>query len=221
MSLLDPTVFSGTGVTRMALTAGKNGKIYVLNADNLGGYKQGTGGVDLILQTIVTSQAVFGGAGSYPLEGGYIYYTPVGHQTFAYKLGHDASGVPQFISAGQSNEVSAGRVGVGVPTVTSYKGKAGSGIVWMTFFTGDSMQSLMPRDRTLMLVFERDSNGNLYCLGSPVNLPLNCTSVDFGEVSIGSAKTSNVTCTAVINLNSIDGMTVGDARFEVSNATLP
>ncbi|KAK4969922.1 hypothetical protein LTR66_011603 [Elasticomyces elasticus] len=70
-------------------------------------------------------------------------------------------------------------------------------------------------------LYVTDSNGNLYCLGSPVNLPLNCTSVDFGEVSIGSAKTSNVTCTAVINLNRIDGMTVGDARFEVSNATLP
>ena len=43
LTLLDPSVFHGTGVARIAVTAGKNGKIYVLNADNLGGYKMGPG----------------------------------------------------------------------------------------------------------------------------------------------------------------------------------
>lgn len=52
----------------MAVTAGKNGKIYILNADNLGGYRLGTGGSDGIIQTIVTDKSVFGGSGSYPLE---------------------------------------------------------------------------------------------------------------------------------------------------------
>jgi len=52
----------------MGVTAGKNGKIYIVNADNLGGYRLGVGQTDGILQTIVTNQAVFGGVGSYPLE---------------------------------------------------------------------------------------------------------------------------------------------------------
>lgn len=130
--MLDPSVFNGTGVARMALTAGKNGKIYVLNADNLGGFKQGPGQTDLVLQTITTNKAVFGGAGSYPLEGGYIYYTPVGYPTYAYKLGHDGSGNPVFSQVGVTNEVSAGRVGVGIPTVTTFKGRPGTGILWMT-----------------------------------------------------------------------------------------
>jgi iron transport multicopper oxidase len=43
-----------------------------MNANNLGGFKQGPGGTDNVLQTIVANGAVFGGAGSYPLEGGYI-----------------------------------------------------------------------------------------------------------------------------------------------------
>ena len=34
----------------MALISSKNGKIYVLNADNLGGYKQRPGQTDLVLQ---------------------------------------------------------------------------------------------------------------------------------------------------------------------------
>ena len=72
VALLDPTVFNGNGVGRMAVAVGKNGKAYVLNADNLGGFKQGPGGTDDVLQTIIANGSVFAGAGSYPLEGGYI-----------------------------------------------------------------------------------------------------------------------------------------------------
>jgi len=47
--LLDPATFNGTGIERMAVTAGKNGKVYILNADNLGGYKLGLGQTDVCL----------------------------------------------------------------------------------------------------------------------------------------------------------------------------
>ena len=94
-----------------------------MNADNLGGYKLGAGATDNIIQTIIADNAVFGGAGSYPLEGGYIYFTPVGLPTLVYKLGHDQAGNPLFSKVGQSPDNSAGRVGVGVPTITTYKGR--------------------------------------------------------------------------------------------------
>jgi iron transport multicopper oxidase len=42
--LLNSTVFAGTGVAQMAVTAGKNGKAYVMNVNNLGGFAQGPGG---------------------------------------------------------------------------------------------------------------------------------------------------------------------------------
>lgn len=82
IALLDPTVFKGTGVSKIGVTAGKNGKIYILNANNLGGYRLGSGQTDGIIQTIETNKAVFGGSGSYPLEGGYLYSTPVGCKYF-------------------------------------------------------------------------------------------------------------------------------------------
>jgi hypothetical protein len=41
VALLDPSTFFGTGVSRIAVAGGKSGKIYILNADNLGGYAQG------------------------------------------------------------------------------------------------------------------------------------------------------------------------------------
>ena len=74
VALLDPNVFHGTnGVAKIAVTIGKNGKAYILNADNLGGFKQGPGGADGIIQTIIAQGAVFGGSGAYPLEGGEIF----------------------------------------------------------------------------------------------------------------------------------------------------
>jgi iron transport multicopper oxidase len=72
--LLDPTVFAApnVGISRIALSVGKNGKCYILDANSLGGFRQGPQGTDGILQTITAANAVFGGSGSYPLEGGYI-----------------------------------------------------------------------------------------------------------------------------------------------------
>lgn len=121
VSLLDPSVFNGVGVARIAVTIGKNGKAYIMNADNLGGFKLGAGATDNVIQTITATGSVFGGSGSYPLEGGYIYFTPVGSPTVAYKVGLDGSGKPLFSKAGQTADLSAGRVGVGVPTITSCK----------------------------------------------------------------------------------------------------
>ncbi|KAH9212453.1 hypothetical protein DL95DRAFT_304226, partial [Leptodontidium sp. 2 PMI_412] len=66
LALLDPTVFYGTGVSRIALGAGKDAKLFIMNADNLGGFAG-------VIQTINVGKAVLGGCGSYPLEGGYIY----------------------------------------------------------------------------------------------------------------------------------------------------
>ena len=85
-------------MTKMAVTAGKNGKVYILNANNLGGYRLGTGQTDNVLQTIVTDESVFGASGSYPGEGGWIYFTPVGYATYAYQLSFNSAGIPQLRS---------------------------------------------------------------------------------------------------------------------------
>ncbi|KAI9776670.1 MAG: hypothetical protein M1835_005454, partial [Candelina submexicana] len=243
--LLDPTVFNGGGVNRIGLTSGKNGKIYIVNADNLGGYRLGPGQQDGIIQTIQTDHSVFGGAGSYPLEGGYFYFTPVGFPTYAYKLGHDGTGKPAFTNVGHSPENSVARVGVGIPTVTSYQGKEGTGILWMTDPEAGlrAWHAVPGPDGLLKTInlppvtgankFQRpafgdtrlyvtDANGVLTCLGSPVNLPLTCTSpVNFGSVALGDKATQTVSCTANIAITSLDGASVGDLHFEVSNSSLP
>ena len=41
LCLLDPNVFYGTGISRIAVAGGKDGKVYIMNADNLGGFAGG------------------------------------------------------------------------------------------------------------------------------------------------------------------------------------
>ncbi|KAH7403338.1 hypothetical protein BKA64DRAFT_706835 [Cadophora sp. MPI-SDFR-AT-0126] len=242
--LLDPATFSGGAVDKMAVTAGKNGKIYLLSTNNLGGYKLGAGQTDGIIQTISTGKSVFGAAGSYPLQGGYIYVTPVGYPTYIYQLGFTSGGVPQFSKVAETNEISAGRVGVGVPTITSLNGQPGTAILWMTDpDAGIRAWYAVPENGIMKSIpmpqiggankFQRpafgdgrvyttDSNGVLYCLGSPVNLPLNCTSpVDFGEVALGAKATRVVNCTAIAAITSLDGLDTGNDYFKASNANLP
>jgi iron transport multicopper oxidase len=244
ISLLDPTVFVGKGVSRIAVSIGKNGKAYIMNANNLGGFKQGAGGTDNILQTIVAQGSVFGGSGSYPLEGGYIYFTPVGFPTVCYKLGVDSQGAPLFTLVGQTATNGAGRVGIGVPTVTTYKGQAGTGILWISdpnaglqafnavpvngVLTPISLPPTGGLNKFLRPAFGdgrlyvSDSSGNVMCLGSPVALPLQCSQpVDFGDVAIGTTSTKIINCTALIAITSIDGCTTGDGTFHCVNSTLP
>lgn len=106
--MLDPASFQTTTVSKLGLVGGKGGKgrfgtidrkcfrkvanvsiVYLVNMDNLGGYKNGVGQTDAVIQTIqmpsTGSQpgpplgAVFGAIGSYPMpgtQGGYIYVKP-------------------------------------------------------------------------------------------------------------------------------------------------
>lgn len=76
--LLEPAVFATGRAARLGCVAGKTGKLYVLDADNLGDYEMGAGRRDAALQVAQLGGAVFASVGSYPHEGGWLYATPVG-----------------------------------------------------------------------------------------------------------------------------------------------
>ena len=162
----------------------------------------------------------------------------------ASKLGFDSKGRPQFTLVGQSSTNSAGRVGVGIHTITSYQGQAGTGILWIA----DPDQGLLafnavPVNGVLVpitipptgglnkfirpafgdgRVYVSDTNGNVICLGSPVALPLTCTSpINFGNLAIGSTATMTVSCKANIGIQSIIGCVTADSTFQCQNSTLP
>jgi iron transport multicopper oxidase len=188
--------------------------------------------------------SVFGGAGSYPLEGGYIYFTPVGYPTVAYKLGLDGQGAPLFTLVGQTRTSAAGRVGIGIPTVTTYKGQAGTGILWVTDpNAGLQAFNAVPVNGVLTAItipptgglnkfirpafgdgrlYVSDSSGNVICMGSPVANALSCNSpVDFGSLALGETTTATVSCTAVIAITKINGCITEDKTWQCLNSSLP
>ncbi|KAH8752730.1 hypothetical protein F5882DRAFT_385812 [Hyaloscypha sp. PMI_1271] len=52
VGLLDSSVYKATGVSCITITSGKSGVIYVMNADNLGRFKNGPGSMDAVIQGI-------------------------------------------------------------------------------------------------------------------------------------------------------------------------
>ncbi|KUI55535.1 Putative fungistatic metabolite [Cytospora mali] len=237
--------FSGGGVDTVAVACGKNGQCFVMNADNLGGYKNGANQGDNILQTITppSGAAMFSTVSCYPLEGGYIYITPSGAPIYAYALGYDSSGRPQFSYAGETAASTTGRVAISATVVTSLDGQEGTGILWIVDpDLGVSAYEAVPVDGVLTPItlpasgllskFQRlvfgdgryytTSPGYVLAYGSPANSPLNCTGpLNFGDVSIGSSATKNLTCTALIE-TAIESMTIGSTYYKVTESpTLP
>lgn len=228
--LLQPDVFSTAGVRRIGTVAGKTGKLYFLNLDDLGGYQMGTNRKDKALQVIEMAGPVFASAGTWPFDGGYVYVTPVGHQTVAFKFGQNARGEPVFSQAGVTAESAAGRQGVGHATVTSLGGQPGSGILWICDVDGSNLRAYgtVPEDGVLptyglfnnvgQAKFSRPTfgDGRVYltshtgfvtAFGSPVNLPLECSSpYDAGTVNIGESSSTAISCRAKVGGLRVDAV---------------
>ncbi len=71
-------------------------------------------------------------------------------------------------------------------------------------------------------MYVSDNQGHIICLGSPVAIPLICTSpVDFGDLAFGSSATLQVTCTAQIPITSLLGLSTSDKTWVATNGSLP
>lgn len=220
-----PTGFSQGNVRRLAIGNGKNSKAYIMNADNLGGFKTGGGGGDGNLQTIPLGGQSFSTAGGYPLEGGYIYLSSVDSPTIAFKLGADSNGNPLFTQVGQTADTAPNARGTGHTTLTSNNGIDGTGLLWITDTANGNIrvypaippttgvwnhiyEATLPRGQIKYgrvtpgsgRMFVTSNSGTITAFGSPVNQPLNCTSgLDLGTVVIGTKSNVTVSCQPLIN----------------------
>lgn len=224
----------------MGVVIGKSGKMYILNLDNLGGYQQGPNKLDAVPQVLQNENSVYAGAGVYPLEGGYIYVNVIQYPTHVFKFSCDASGNPSFIRIADSPEKNAYVLGVGHGTTTSLNGQAGTGLLWVSDVDGYNLRvyNAIPVDGKLQLIktanipgitkFSRPvfgdgraylgtTQGTLYCFGSPVNLPITCTSpIDFGKVSINNTSVRKlIDCQAHVSTR-INAITIANPNFRIS-----
>jgi len=140
-----PSAFFGTpSIPNLAVVTSKSGDVYLLDRDHLGGYKQGPGGTDAVINTYPDTGWTFASPAVWPGDGGYVYIpniklfgSPDDYFT-AYRYGLDANGRPALTVAGQSSDVFG--LGASSAIITSDGTKSGSALVWVTDRAGTSAQ---------------------------------------------------------------------------------
>ncbi len=134
-----PTEYFGVAAhRRLVVEDGKDGRVFLIDGDSMGGYRQGPGESDAVLQTLGPFNGVWGHPAVYGGQGGWVYVLESAGGGFlrALSYGVNGSGVPQLASAATSNE-SFG-YSSGSPLVTSNGTGAGSAVVWVVYTKGSN-----------------------------------------------------------------------------------
>lgn len=130
-----PDAYFGTStLPHLAMAIGKQGYVYLLNRDSLGGYDQGPGGGDNVVQRLGPFGGVWGRPGVWPGDGGYVYIPTSsgrtdGGELDVYKYGVTGSGSPALSRVASSSDVFG--FGSGSPVITSDGTTSGSALVWI------------------------------------------------------------------------------------------
>jgi iron transport multicopper oxidase len=130
---LNDADFGTAAIPHLGVMVGKGGYVYLLNLDSLGGYDQGSGGSDDVVQRIGPRGGVWGRAGVWPGDGGYVYIptssgSAGGGVLDVYKYGLSGSGQPSLALVATSADVFGW--GSGPPVITSDGTTSGSAVVW-------------------------------------------------------------------------------------------
>lgn len=240
---------AGTSTPHLMVQVGKDGRMFLLNRDNLGGRAQGAGGTDAAVQVVGPYDGVWGhpAAWSGDGSGGYVYTVGNGDVLRAFAAGKDGNNHPTLTLAGTST--ANFWYTSGSPVVTSDGNTPGSGTVWVVNSSGgngaNSMLTAYNADPdstgTMQLIGQwpvgtsakfaiagTDSNrvyigtrdGTILGFGRPATSALAGPSTDFGQVPLNTPKLLNATVTAHQNVT-INSLTMSNAMFTTPALTAP
>jgi outer membrane protein assembly factor BamB len=141
-----PDAHFGTATVPHLITeVGKQGYVYLLDRDHLGGIGEGPDGADAAVQRIGPYGGVWSRPAVWPGDGGYLYEPTASAGTTGggttgnlrvYHSGTDAAGKPALSLVGSSHD--AFGFSSGAPVVTSDGTTSGSAIVWVIWAPGPS-----------------------------------------------------------------------------------
>ncbi len=139
--VLPSPYFGNTTYPELLVEVGKDGRIFLLNAQNLGGREQGAGGTDDTLETLGPYVGVWGHPAAFGGGGGWVYVleSSGGGNLMALSYGVNGSGVPQLTAAATSTDTFG--YGSGSPIVTSNGTKASTAVVWGVYENGNAGKS--------------------------------------------------------------------------------
>ena len=140
---LPPVFGAGTATPNLLFQVGKQGRIYLLDRNALGGFKNGSGGGDVVA-TIDGNEGVWARAAVWPGDGGYLWMpTASGGSSASGSTGHlvanraaTVAGRPTLTRAAASSD--AWPFSSSGPVITSNGTTSGSAIVWLVKSNGGS-----------------------------------------------------------------------------------
>lgn len=130
-----PSPYFGTEeIPHLLVQVGKQGVVYLLNRDELGGMGQGPEDKNADIQETTISNGVWGSLATWPGDGGYVYIPAPGEDPGSgaleiLKYGVDGAGKPELNPVASATGL---EFGSGSPIVTSDQATAGSAIVWIS-----------------------------------------------------------------------------------------
>ncbi|MFF7642179.1 choice-of-anchor D domain-containing protein [Streptomyces canus] len=241
-----PDGFGTAEHPHLLVQQGKDGRVFLLDRDNLGGMGQGPQGGDAAVSMSGPYQGMWGHPAFWGGDGGYVYV--VGNQgpLRALKYGVRNGGTPALTLTGQSQDTFG--YTSGSPLVTSDGTDESSALVWMTSASNASgadgtLRAYNPTpdgngrlqllwsapigtatkfstptaERGKVYVGTRD--GVLYGFGSPARTALTAASLDFGQVGVGGSASAAMKLTATQDV-SITGLKASGA-FSVDPSAVP
>jgi hypothetical protein len=240
-----PDSFGTASHPHVLVQQGKDGRVFLLDRDHLGGRSQGKGGTDAVLGVVGPYQGQWGHPAAWSGGGGYVYVIGNGGPLRALQAGTNGT-LPALSQVGTTAD--SFPYTSGSPVITSDGTKAGSGIVWAVWGNGskggnaqlrayaavpDSQGhlkllwsapigtavkfALPASDSDHIFVGTRD--GKVIGFGRPARSLLTGSPVDFGNVDVGTTTTKTLTLTATqaVNVTAISTA----APFSVTPPTLP
>jgi hypothetical protein len=135
---LNSEYFGTPSTPHLAVAVGKDGYVYLLNRDELGGFMQGPSGSDKVVQRIGPYGGVWSRPGVWPGDGGWVYIpTASGGESSGgssgflrvYKYGVSGSGQPTLSLQATSSD--AFGFTSSMPDITSDGTNSGSALVWV------------------------------------------------------------------------------------------
>ncbi|TVT17109.1 choice-of-anchor D domain-containing protein, partial [Amycolatopsis rhizosphaerae] len=214
-----PSGFGTSSHPRLLVEVGKDGRIYLLDADHLGGAGQAADGGDDVVGVTGPFQGVWGRPGFWGGDGGYVYV--VGNNGPLRALKYSAQG-PSLTSVGTTSD-NFGYTS-GSPVITSSGTTSGSALVWVVYSTGPSGANAqlraydpVPVNGVMQLrysapigtavkfsvpgtdggrVYVGTRDGKVYGFGRPTTAVLATKPYDFGSTAVGGTENATVTVTA-------------------------
>ena len=220
---------AGYGTSRypdLLVEDGKDGRVWLLNRDDLGGVGQGKGRGNGVLGETGPFSGVWGHPAFFGGNRGYVYYVTNQGPMDAFELGA-VDGVPRLSLAGQTVVPGVFGYRSGSPSVTSTGRSPGTGLVWVVYSTGPSgaygtlnAYDAVPVHGVLKLVrswpigtvsefsnvttndgrvYVGNKLGQVLCFGTisaTAGSPIGAASLQFGSVPVGHTATANVVLTA-------------------------